>query len=935
MYSMYRKIIENAGIGIAQVSLDGKWLDVNTKVCDIVGYSKQELLQTTFQDITFADDLETDLHYVKQMLEGTIQNYSMDKRYIKKDGNLVWIKLTVALEYKTDGSPNFFISTIEDIDKFKNSQQRLIASEKRYENALKGSNDGLWDWNIKTSEVYFSPRSKEMLGFKESEISASLQEWEKRVHPDDLAEVKKSLQNHMKGMSEYYINEHRVLCKDGTYKWILDRGVVVEFREDGEPLRMTGTHTDITQQKYFEQEFISQQKYRRIFELSEDPMLVIYEEKFVMANKSALKTLGYSSDKLFYSIKPYEISPETQENGESSKELSEMIMTTTMEKGYHRFEWTYKKLSGELFLAEVTLTKIPYKDSYGIFCVWRDIGEQKAAIENLKKSKDEFRTMFEVSKDGLAILDKKGNFIRFNHAYQKMTKYSREELLTKSCIGMTIPSDMSRMVHAYKEIMEKGYIRNFEKSCYCKDGSVFTVNMTATLMPDKKHVFVSAKDVTETKKLRFELEQHLYYDELTKLPNKTYFEKIFYEYMKELKKTTEKAALILIDIDDLKDINDSFGHVVGDRVIKQFVQLLISCISGESLIARFSGDVFLVLIKNITDKQEELIFLNKFKSMADKAKITFKDHDLKISFSAGITMLPENGTNFSILTKKSGAALHAAKNDGKRIYQYYKDTHTENAIEKVIMNASLHHAYGKKEFVLFYQPQYKAKDDSIVGLEALIRWKHPSLGLIPPDMFMGQLEESNLMLDVGYWVLEQAFKQTVLWHSKGFNTGIVSVNISMAQLSDLNEFVSDIKNLLSKTSCKASWIGFEITESVMMKNAENVIYALEELSALGIQIIIDDFGTGYSSLSYLKRMPIDKLKIDKSFIDDLSNNSEDATLVKTIIDLAKNLDIKLIAEGVEKHEQKTYLLEHGCNEIQGFLYSKPLAVDQLTSLLES
>jgi len=405
--------------------------------------------------------------------------------------------------------------------------------------------------------------------------------------------------------------------------------------------------------------------------------------------------------------------------------------------------------------------------------------------------------------------------------------------------------------------------------------------------------------------------------------------------MKELKKTTEKAALILVDIDDLKDINNSFGHIVGDRVIKQFVQLLISCISGESLIARFSADVFLVLIKNITDKQEELIFLNKFKSMADKAKITFKDHDLKISFSAGITMLPENGTNFSILTKKSGAALHAAKNDGKRIYQYYKDTHTENAIEKVIMNASLHHAYGKKEFVLVYQPQYKAKDDSIVGLEALIRWKHPSLGLIPPGMFMGQLEESNLMLDVGYWVLEQAFKQTVLWHSKGFNTGIVSVNISMAQLSDLDEFVSDIKNLLSKTSCKASWIGFEITESVMMKNAENVIYALDELSALGIQIIIDDFGTGYSSLSYLKRMPIDKLKIDKSFIDDLPNNSEGATLVKTIIDLAKNLDIKLIAEGVEKHEQKTYLLEHGCNEIQGFLYSKPLAVDQLTSLLES
>jgi len=432
-------------------------------------------------------------------------------------------------------------------------------------------------------------------------------------------------------------------------------------------------------------------------------------------------------------------------------------------------------------------------------------------------------------------------------------------------------------------------------------------------------------DVTELIQTQEKLQYEKHYDSLTNLPNREKFIKQLQESIDLSEHHDFVNCIILLNIDDLKIVNESFGHTVGDEIIKNFALWVQGIIKKEDSIARIGGDSFAILLHNVVDKMAPVRLIKEIQEKTNNSSIEVMFNDLEICFSAGIAIYPDDGITTTALFKNADSAMHNAKKSGKNTFCFYTQDLTQKALDKLILESNIKKALKKDEFSLYFQPQYNSKKDTFIGMEVLIRWKESKLGIISPDKFIPYLEYSGLISEVGNWILETIFYTVASWKKQGLNPGKVSVNVSLYQLKESETFIKNITNLLEKSQCDPNWIGLEITESSMMGNFDKTISTLKKLKDLGFYLLIDDFGTGYSSLSHLKNMPIDKLKIDKSFVDGVTFDKDDQVIAKTIIDLAHNLNLDVIAEGVETKEQIEFLKDHGCYDIQGFYYSKPLS----------
>ncbi|MBN2782710.1 MAG: EAL domain-containing protein [Campylobacterales bacterium] len=545
-------------------------------------------------------------------------------------------------------------------------------------------------------------------------------------------------------------------------------------------------------------------------------------------------------------------------------------------------------------------------------------------------------------------LDRDANITLFNKKASEILETPIEEALGKNWFETFLPkNDIDNLKSIFKQLIS-GDIENvehFQNDVVTKKGDTKIIQWHNSLLyvadGDVCGTLSSGEDITKQhlqemhlKESLDSLDKQINYDTLTGLPNRTLFEYRLKNALIRCNRYSGKFAVILIDIDHFKEINDSFTHDFGDIAIKEFSKWISKSTRLEDTVARFSGDAFIILLEEINDDLAPVRLLESLKRIVDNSYLQIKDHKLHLTFSAGIALYPDDGIDSAMIVKNADAAMYAAKDAGRNTYRYYTNEMTELAFERVMIQSNLRNALKKREFELFYQPQYDVREDKLIGMEALIRWHHSKMGTVLPYRFIHILESSNLMIDVGEWILQTAFKQCVKWHEDGFEPGVVSVNLAMVQLKSGDELVSAIKKLLSKTRCKAEWIGLEITESGAMENDIVVIETLQKLSDIGFIISIDDFGTGYSSLSYLSKLPLNKLKIDKSFIDNVLENKNDATLTKAIIAMAKNLNLEVIAEGVELEAQKEFLLSNGCYEIQGYLYAKPMRECDISKMLK-
>ncbi len=445
-------------------------------------------------------------------------------------------------------------------------------------------------------------------------------------------------------------------------------------------------------------------------------------------------------------------------------------------------------------------------------------------------------------------------------------------------------------------------------------------------------------DITEQKELELkyahqkkDLQYLANHDVLTGLPNRLLFQDRLEESLKRAKRKDSLFALFFIDLDHFKEINDSFGHDVGDDVLKAVTKLFKEKLRQEDTLARLGGDEFAVIIENLKSVDDASVLAEKIVAIF-KEPIVLDDYPFYLSCSIGISLFPEDDDDVRNLLKYADAAMYKAKENGRNGYSFYQVEMTHSALKKVIIETELRNALAGDELLVYYQAQMNAQENKLVGMEALIRWRHPTIGIMTPEKFLPIAEASGIIIDIDRAIITKAVKQLVQWYDAGLNPGVLALNIAVGQL-EKKDFISFVKELLAETKCKPEWLEFEITESGLMKNPADAIKVLDALSSLGIELAVDDFGTGYSSLSYLKKLPVNRLKIDKSFVDELPYDEEDVAITKAIIALAKSLNLRVIAEGVEQIEQKEFLIENGCSNIQGYFYDKPKSAKEMEAML--
>jgi len=418
-----------------------------------------------------------------------------------------------------------------------------------------------------------------------------------------------------------------------------------------------------------------------------------------------------------------------------------------------------------------------------------------------------------------------------------------------------------------------------------------------------------------------------HYDILTKLPNRVFLNDRLKHAIAKAKRNDSKLVIFFLDLDNFKQINDSLGHYIGDEVLKIISNRLQSNIRESDTLARLGGDEFTVLLEDLsdTDKVGEIAY-TLIESLSGVMHL--ENHELYVTGSIGISIYPDDGLDSDTLLKHADSAMYSAKNEGNNIFHFYKKEMTKSSLERVTLETEIRQGLKKREFRVYYQPIVDTRTQGLVGLEALVRWQHPTLGLIAPDQFINVAESTSLIIELGDQVLDMVTQHVLEWHDLGFDPLSLSVNISVKQLRE-KELVAKVKNSLQKISFRNDWLQLEITEGYPMMDLKRAIKILQNIRNLGVTLAIDDFGTGYSSLSYLKRLPVNRLKIDKSFIQDIPGDEDDEALVKAIVSMAKSMHLDIVAEGIETKVQEKFLLDIGCTKIQGYLYYKPMSVENI------
>jgi diguanylate cyclase (GGDEF)-like protein/PAS domain S-box-containing protein len=659
-----------------------------------------------------------------------------------------------------------------------------------------------------------------------------------------------------------------------------------------------------------------------------------HEGKIVWVNRAFTTMTGYSKEEALGNT------PRLLKSGKQSQSYyADLWSTISSGKVWHG-ELVNRRKDGSSYTEEMTITPVTRDldnpaNRYFI-AIKQDITAREQIERALRQAEEKYRAIFEDAVVGIFRSTPGGRYIDVNPAMARMLGYDspHEMIVSITDISRQVYVDPTRRVELKRLLGEQGTVKNFEHAVYRKDGSKMWFSANMRVVSENGAVVGyegTNEDITDRKVAEEQVQFLAFYDALTALPNRTLLQDRLTKALADARRQKYKIALLFLDLDRFKDINDLLGHSVGDLFLQEVAERLKRFAREQDTVARLGGDEFLIMLTHIKDVSDAAVAAERLMD-AMTAGFVVQGHSLNVSCSIGISIFPEHGADCEMLIKHADAAMYSAKADGRNNFRFFTADMNAQAVERLTLENSLRSALAKEQLFLMYQPQMDIATGRITGLEALLRWQHPELGLVPPDRFIRIAENSGLIVPIGEWVLRTACSQARKLQDEGLPVVTIAVNVSAVQFRQ-ESFGEVIRKVLRETGLSPQHLELELTESLLLANADVTFSVLRELKNMGVTLAIDDFGTGYSSFSYLKQFQIGKLKIDRSFITNVAANPDDAAITAAIISMAKSLHLKVIAEGVEDEAQMAFLRAHQCDEIQGYYFSKPLAADKVADKL--
>ncbi len=750
------------------------------------------------------------------------------------------------------------------------------------------------------------------------------------THPDDRVELKRHYELLYGGQVEHLRFEKRYLRKDGTDFWA-ETSVSALRDAYGQVKLFIGNALDITERRRTTQILNREcEKNALLLHNASDGIHILDANGDLIETSDSFCTmLGYRRDEMIgMNVSHWD----AQWNVE---ELPVLVRTRHLQEGRSQFETRHRRKDGTIFDVEVSVFPLVLDGDSVLFCSSRDITERKISEAEVQIA----ATAFE-SQEGMLITDANGTILRVNRAFTEITGYPSEEVIGRNPRMLSSGRQDAGFYQAmWKSINDtdtwKGEIWNRRKN-----GEIYPEYLTITAVKNiggiVTNYVATLTDITLRKSSEEEIRNLAFYDHLTRLPNRRLLTERLRQAMSSSARSGRQGALLFIDLDNFKTLNDTLGHGVGDMLLQQVAERLIACVREGDSVARIGGDEFLVMLEDLSEfdleaaAQTESVGGKVLFSLCQPYQLPTQDYHG--SSSLGATMFKGHEQGIEDLLKQADIAMYQAKKAGRNTLRFFDPQMQESVSARAALEGELRLAIERRHFRLYYQVQTDAFRNP-TGAEALIRWAHPVRGIITPEQFIPLSEETGLILPIGKWVLEAACSQLQAWqeqeHTRGF---VLSVNISARQFRQ-TDFARQVQACVQYHGINPAQLKFELTESTLLENIEDTIATMNALKNIGVQISLDDFGTGYSSLQYLKRLPLSQLKIDQSFVRDIAVDSSDKAIVRTIIAMAQSLNLDVIAEGVETEEQCQFLFSTGCTHYQGYLFGMPLPIEQFDKLL--
>lgn len=914
-------IVRCSDDAIFSVTTEGIIQSWNAAAERIYGYTAREILGTSVKLLAPSDRADETNEILRTWnLGGEIKNMELIRH--RKDGREIAIQLSISPLRDLTGEVAGASIISRDITARRRSEAALRQSEEQYRILFETNPIAMYIYDPNTLKIVaMNQAALQQYGFTKPEFLAKTIT-EIRPEEDIPAVLEDTSRGGFKQQPQRGLWKHRI--KSGA---IIDVEIVCNHTDFHGLDSILVTAQNVTERKRAEQMLQdSEKKYRVLFEDSADAALLMDENAMLDCNSAALEMFGYPA----MSVMPHPIamSPWNQPGGLPSRVAGERKILEAFLHGKASFEWLHRRKNGEVFPAEVSLTGLILSGRRVILATVRDITERKRAEEALLFKNALLEAQTETSIDGILAVNDSDCIILVNKQFQLGFDIP-DELLDKRDDRILREHVMDKIQGPEAFIAKIEYLNSHrdEKSSdeiRLKNGTIFDRYSAPLIDSTGKYRgrIWYHRDITERKAAEQRIQFLAYYDALTELPHRALLQDRLDNALADARRRAEKIAVVFLDLDRFKSINDSFGHSFGDILLKDVARRIKQCGREQDTVARVGGDEFLILLGSAKDAAAAAIAARRIVAALNESFV-IQGQSLSVSCSVGVSIFPEHGADSETLIRNAGAAMYCAKSDGRSKVRFFTDEMNAEALERLNMDKNLRLALDKGEFSLVYQPQIDIETGRIIGFEALIRWQHPEMGLVMPDRFISIAENNGLIVTIGEWVLRTACAQAKKWQDDGLAAVPVAVNVSAVQFRQ-DGFTALIAKVLKDTGLSAQYLELELTESLLLSNADVVFETLRNLKRMGLRLTIDDFGTGYSSLNYLKQFPVNKLKIDRSFIREIAVDSDDAAITIAIISMAKSLDLKVIAEGVEDKAQLSFLREHECDEMQGFFFSKPI-----------